>query len=192
MDLRGIIEAVLLGASLCADCFAVSLCSAFAMEPKEIRRRVGKVALVFAIVQTGLFLGGWALGAFASHLLEKMPWFHLAARITGFLLLLYVGGEMLLSGIKGEADRLNLQGMRSIILGGIATSIDALAVGLSMALAATPWQQMVAPGVSVLLFTALSVVVGMLSGGRIGAKMGQSARIIGGLVLIGLGINILI
>ena len=192
MDFRSLGEAVLLGISLCADCFAVSLCSAFAMEPEAIRKRVWKVAAVFAVVQTGLFLIGWALGAFASDLLEKMSWFHLAARITGFLLLLYVGGDMFLEGIKGRSEHLNLKGFRSILLGGVATSIDALAVGLSMALAATPWKGMVAPSLSVFVFTVLSVVIGMLFGSRIGRKLGQSARIIGGLILIGLGVNILL
>lgn len=191
MEFRLIGEAVLLGLSLCADCFAVSLCSAFAMEPEAIRRRVGKVAAVFAVVQTGLFLCGWLLGAFASDLLEKLPWFHRAARITGFLLLLYVGGDMFVEGVRGRNEHLNLKGFRSILLGGIATSIDALAVGLSMALAATPWAAMVLPSVSIFIFTVLSVVVGMLWGGRLGRKLGQSARIIGGLVLMALGVKML-
>ena len=57
-----ILSAILLGISLCADCFAVSLCSSVGLDRARIRERVGKVAAVFAVVQTGFFLAGWAVG----------------------------------------------------------------------------------------------------------------------------------
>ena len=187
------ISAVLMGISLCADCFAVSLCSSFLLPREELKKKVGTVATVFAIIQTGLLLGGWALGAFATELIsEHVGHFEKIAHIIGFLLLLYVGGAMFLDGVRSKSDHLNLDGIKSIIIGGIATSIDATVVGLSMAMDDAKWTDIAPVAVSVLVFTALSVVIGMLSGSLIGRKLGYSARIVGGLVLIGLGVNILL
>ena len=187
------INAILLGISLCADCFAVSLCSSFLLPREELKKKVWTVAAVFAVIQTGLFLAGWALGTFATELIsEYVGHFEKVAHIIGFLLLLYVGGAMFLDGVRGKSDHLNLDGFKSIIIGGIATSIDATVVGLSMAMDQAKWTDIAPIALSVLVFTALSVVVGMFSGSFVGRKLGYSARIVGGLVLIGLGVNILL
>ena len=187
------INAVLLGISLCADCFAVSLCSSFLLPREEMKKKVWTVAAVFAVIQTGLFVGGWALGTFATELIsEYVGHFEKVAHIIGFLLLLYVGGAMFLDGVRGKSDHLNLDGFKSIIIGGVATSIDATIVGLSLAMDQAKWTDIAPIALSVLIFTALSVVVGMFSGSFVGRKLGYSARIVGGLVLIGLGVNILL
>ena len=187
------ISAILVGISLCADCFAVSLCSSFLVSREELKKKVWTVAAVFAVIQTGLFIGGWALGTFATELIsEYVGHFEKVAHVIGFLLLLYVGGAMFLDGVRSKSDHLNLDGFKSIIIGGVATSIDAAVVGLSMAMDEAKWTDIAPVALSVLVFTALSVVVGMFSGSFVGRKLGHSARIIGGLVLIGLGINILL
>jgi putative Mn2+ efflux pump MntP len=187
------ISALLLGLSLCADCFAVSLCSSFLLSREEMRKKVWTVAAVFAVIQTGLLLAGWALGTFATGLIaEYIGHFEQVAHIIGFLLLLYVGGEMFLDGVRSKSEHLNLDGFRSIVLGGVATSIDAAVVGLSMAMDEAKWTDIAPVAMSVLIFTALSVVVGMFSGSFVGRKLGYSARIVGGLVLIGLGVHILL
>jgi len=188
-----ILSAILLGISLCADCFAVALCSSVTVGREEVRRKVWTIAAVFAVIQTGLFLAGWGIGTLATDLIsEYVGHFEKAAHVIGFLLLLYVGGEMFIDGVRSKTDHLNLSGFRNIALGGIATSIDAAAVGLSMAMDTAPWASVAPIAVSIFVFTALSVLVGMTSGSFIGRKLGYSARIVGGLVLIGLGINILL
>ena len=187
------ISAILLGLSLCADCFAVSLCSSFLLPREEMRKKVWTIAAVFAVIQTGLLLAGWAIGTFATGLIAGyIGHFEQVAHIIGFLLLLYVGGEMFLDGVRSKSEHLNLDGFRSIVLGGVATSIDAAAVGLSMAMDEAKWTDIAPVALSVLIFTALSVVVGMFSGSFVGRKLGYSARIVGGLVLIGLGVHILL
>lgn len=191
--MRLILDAILIGLSLCADCFAVSLCSSFLVSREELRRKVAIVAAVFAVVQTGLLVVGWCLGTFAMDLVaEHVAHFELGAHILSFLLLLYVGGEMFIDGVRSKSDHLNLDGVKGILLGGVATSIDAAAVGLSMALDSASWADITPVAVSVFVFTALSVVVGMLSGHFIGRKLGYSARIVGGVVLIGLGLKMLL
>lgn len=187
------INAVLLGLSLCADCFAVSLCSAVTLDPGQLRKRGGWIALAFAVIQAGLLVAGWGAGRVATDLVAShVAHFERVAHILGFLLLLYVGGEMFLDGVQSKSERMNLTGFRNVLLGGIATSIDAAAVGLSMALDASGWDAVAPIALSVFVFTFLSVVAGLFSGSLAGRKLGHSARIIGGLVLIGLGINILL
>ena len=188
-----VLSAILLGISLCADCFAVALCSSFTLPREEVRRKVWTIAAVFAVIQTGLFLVGWGVGTFATELIsEYVGHFEKVAHAIGFLLLLYVGGAMFLDGIRSKSDHLNLSGFKGIALGGVATSIDATAVGLSMSMDEAPWTEIWPIAVSIFVFTVLSVIVGMLCGSFIGRKLGYSARIVGGLVLIGLGINILL
>ena len=190
--MRALIHATLVGLSLCADCFAVSMCSAVTSDHVNLRRRAWKIDLVFAVVQTGLLLAGWAFGFFATEVAaSRFTHFERIAHWVGFLLLLYVGGEMFIDGIRGTSEHLNLNGLKAVFLGGIATSIDAAAVGLSVALGAARWPDIAPVALSVFLCTVLSVVAGMHSGSILGRKLGQSARIVGGLVLIALGVNIL-
>lgn len=191
--MREILSAILLGMSLCADCFAVTLCSSFLVSREELKKKVLTVVLVFVFIHTGFLLGGWALGTFATDLIAgHVAHFERIAHIIGFLLLLYVGLEMFLDGVRSKSEHLNLDGIGGIILGSVATSIDAAAVGISMALNGTGWSGLVPVSLSLIVFTVLSVVVGMLSGSFLGRKFGYSARIIGGLVLIALGIRILL
>ena len=176
--------AILTAASLCADCFAVSLCSSVTL--KDLRRTtVLKVALSFAVIQAGLLWAGWAFGSLVASLVIRI------SHILGFLLLLYVGGSMLWSGIKGEEEVRDLGAWRGIILGGIATSIDAFAVGVSQSISGESFSEFIPLLVSVFVITALSAVLGICGGRAIGKKTGRTALIIGGCVLIGIGISLL-
>ena len=181
----GIWESILLAASLCADCLAVSLCSGVTLRSVRWREILG-VALAFAVIQAGLLLAGWAFGYLFVGLVEKI------SHIIAFLLLLYVGGSMLIEGIKGEAEVRDLSSWRNIILGGLATSIDALAVGVAQSMEGADWPAFLPLLVSVFAITALSVVVGLRGGRAIGARFGRWAEIVGGLVLIAIGISVLV
>jgi len=177
-------EAILIAVSLCADCFAVTLCSSTRL--RSIRwSSVATIALVFAVIQTGLLMLGWLFGGMLASLIIKI------SHIIGFLLLLYVGGSMLLEGIRGKEEARDLNGLWHIILGGIATSIDALAVGTSMSLEGQSWNSFVPLAVSVFAVTALSAVLGICGGKALGTKTGRLAEILGGLVLIGIGVSFL-
>lgn len=179
----GVAESILVSVSLCADCFAVSLCSSVTL--REIRvRNVAGVALAFAVIQAGLLLAGYMFGHLFVGLVEK------AAHLIGFLMLLYVGGSMLAEGIRGKEEVRNLNGLRNVIIGGTATSIDALAVGVAQSMAG-------GDGITPLLIcvfavTALSVTAGITGGKALGRHCGRIAEIAGGTVLIIIGITILI
>ena len=180
-----VIEALLLAAALCADCFAVSACSSVSIRS----RRWGdilSVALAFAVIQTALFVIGVLLGDLVSGLLMGV------AHFIGFGLLLYVGGSMLYDASRKEQkEGLELSGFKNILIGGTATSIDALSVGASMAIEGIGMNVAILDSVSIFAVTFISVVLGIFGGSLAGQKFGRPALIFGGIVLILIGINIL-
>lgn len=182
MDIAG---PVLVSLSLCADCFAVSLCSGVTLG-KARWADILRVALVFAFIQAGFLFAGWVFGNLLSGLVHKI------SHVLGFLLLLYVGGSMLWEGIKGEEDVRDLKGFRNMVIGGVATSIDALAVGAARSIDGQPVRDSLPYVACLSVITALSVVAGIWGGRKIGAVYGRAAEIVGGLVLVGIGISILI
>ena len=180
-----ILEAILVAASLCADCLAVSLCSGVTL--RNVRwGRILRVALAFAVIQAGLLLAGWAFGSLFVGAVQKI------SHIIGFILLLYVGVSMLVDGIRGEEEVRNLDGFKNVIVSGIATSIDALAVGVAQSMEDVSWTGFLPLLIAVFGITALSVVVGLRGGSAIGSRFGRWAEVVGGLVLIGIGISILL
>lgn len=185
-----IIRAFILAASLCADCFAVSMCSSVTVKDLGMRR-VSAVAISFALIQTAFLLAGWAFGYLFVGLVEKIS--HLIA----FLLLLYVGGEMVIEGVKAlrgleEESPRDLNGFRNILIGGIATSIDALAVGVAQSMSGADWSGVLPLLAAVFIVTASSVVAGMYSGRALGHRFGHAAEVAGGAVLIAIGVGVLL
>ena len=186
------IEAILIAVSLCADCFACTLCSGVTLRKVGFKTVAG-IALAFAVIQAGLLWVGWEFGTVFVGFIEK------AAHWVGFLLLLYVGGGMLLEGLRTlrgketETPR-RLDGFRNVILSGVATSIDALAVGISQSMVETmrTLASFYPLWVSVFCVTALSVIAGLLGGKVLGRHLGHWAEILGGLVLIPIGLTILL
>ncbi|MCQ2148538.1 MAG: manganese efflux pump MntP family protein [Bacteroidales bacterium] len=180
-----LIAILIFSLSLCADCFAVSVCSSITLKSIDTKT-VLPIAITFGIVQSGFMLAGWLFGDLFVGYVEKV------AHIIGFLLLLYVGGSMLKEAFEKESEVRNLNGIRNVILGAIATSIDALAVGISLSMSGDSPSDVVGKAVGVLIVTFLSVVVGMFAGHKIGNKFGKIAEGIGGVVLIAIGLNILL
>ncbi len=184
-----IVELLLLALSLCADCFAVSLCSSVTLRESKVRN-IMLTALAFAVIQSALLFLGWLFGSVFVGFVEKI------SDIIGFALLLYVGGTMVYEGIKGESEGRNLNGMRNVILAGIATSIDALAVGISQSMGGLETANALLLTLFVMIFTFMSVVTGINTGKTIGCmngrKYSRTAEITGGLILIGIGVSILL
>ena len=179
------LESILVAVSLCADCLAVSLCSGVTLRDMRWKRVLG-VALAFAVIQAGLLLAGWAFGGLFAGVVRK------ASDVIGFLLLLYVGVSMLVEGIRGGEEVRNLDGLRNVVVGGLATSIDALGVGVAKSMEDVSWSGFLPLFISVFVITALSVVIGLRSGSAIGERFGRWAEVVGGVVLIGIGISLLL
>ena len=179
-----ILGAIILAISLCADCFAVSTCSSVTLESISWRK-VAPIAFAFGVIQALLMLLGWAFADLFVGYVERI------ADIVGFLLLLYVGGGMILEAFSDESEVRDLNGLRNVVVGGIATSIDAFAVGISLSMGKTPHAEVAADIIAVFFVTILSVVAGMFWGQRIGRRFGKVAEVMGGAVLIFIGLNIL-
>lgn len=197
-------EALLLAVSLCADCFACTLCAGVTLAPgpgdtvsaaKEKRRRAWEllwIALAFASVHTIFLLAGWGFGSMLVGFVERI------SQWIGFLLLLYVGGGMLLEGIRAlrghcDLDHRRLDGFRNVLFSAVATSIDALGVGASQSMleAGRPFASIAGLAVTLFVVTVLVVLSGLLGGRVIGRQFGHWAEVAGGLVLIGIGVSFL-
>ncbi len=180
-----LLEPLLTAVSLCADCFAVAVCSSVTLKKTEFGS-VATVALSFALIQTGLLLVGWFFGGLFAGLVHRI------SHIIGCVLLAYVGGSMVMEGVKDRCEERNLNGLKNIIIGGIATSIDALAVGVAQSMERDVEKSIWPLAVAVFAVTLASVAAGICGGHRIGHRFGKWAEIIGGLILIGIGISFLL
>nr|WP_320131384.1 manganese efflux pump MntP family protein [uncultured Holophaga sp.] len=176
---------VALGLSM--DAFAVSVSSGICIPELRIRYAL-RAAFAFGLFQFLMPVVGWLLGSsFRGYIDAFDHW-------IAFLLLLGVGGKMVYEALKiGEpaCDREEARGilkLRTLFLLAVATSIDALAVGLSYSILRTP---ILAPALLIGGVTFLVSFVGCEFGKRIGAKFERWAELAGGLVLICIGIRIL-
>jgi len=174
-----------LAIGLAMDSFAVSLGVGAAGRANDLRSRV-RLAFHLAFFQ-GLFtVLGWLAGhTLARYISDFDHW-------IAFALLAYVGGKMIWSGLhpsKGQYDQIDPSRGRMMVVLSIATSIDAMAVGLSMALIHEPvWLPAVVIGLVTFFLSGLGVVIG----NRLEEAFGKKMEILGGIILIGIGLRILI
>lgn len=183
-----IVNAVLLGAALAMDAFSVSIANAL----KDVRMRRPKMLLtagVFGVFQAVMPMAGWFFVTKLEELFESLrqfiPWISL-------LLLLFLGIKMIVEGIRGNGDEGETggTGFGSLILQGVATSIDALSVGFTIA-GMSFWSAL-AESLIIGAVTFAICMVGLLAGKRIGSAVAGKGTVIGGIILIAIGAEIFI
>lgn len=165
------------------DCLAVSF-AAGAHQKTSRLRAAAILALFFGGFQCGMTLLGWFLGSgFAEIINAYDNW-------VASGLLFIIGGKMVIEGIKdGEEESPDVFHILAIITLSIATSIDALAVGIGFAfLEIIP----VIPAVIIGIVSGVMSVFGIYTGGKLGHILGKRVDILGGLILILIGIKILL
>ena len=185
----GLLETFLIGVGLAADAFAVAVCKGLGM------RRINwgqafVIALFFGGFQALMPLVGWALGTQFAGLIEPVD--HWIA----FGLLAFIGGKMLKDAFSGEAEcdgSCEVQGSsldyRELNMMAVATSIDALAVGVSFAfLGASIWLAVAIIGVTTFVISLAGVAIG----NQFGSRIEKPATIAGGVILILIGVKILV
>jgi putative Mn2+ efflux pump MntP len=182
MDL---ITVLLLAVGLSMDSFAVSISCGLAEQKVSFTHAV-KIALAFATFQGILPVVGWFMGTGIKSYVERVD--HWIA----FVLLAYLGGKMIYEGIKMPADKKesDIYSFRHIMTLSIATSIDALVVGFSYALAET--EKIFGGAVIIGAVTFFFSMLGIRIGKDVGGKFGSKVEILGGVILIGIGLKILI
>ena len=175
----------LIGLGLSMDCFAVSITSGVLL--KQVPWKLAlKMAIFFGGFQALMPIAGWALGTGFQKYVESFD--HWVA----FFLLAYLGGKMIYEGIKTEnAEEPKKNPMNTRVLTGlaIATSIDALAVGISFAFLNI---SIIAPVISIGVITFLVSIVGIVIGTKFGQRFNFPVEIFGGLILIAIGVKILV
>jgi putative Mn2+ efflux pump MntP len=180
----GLATTLFIAVGLAMDAFAVSLgigTTGCANAPRPVFR------LSFHM---GLFQGlmtflGWLAGSSVAHLIASVD--HWVVMV----LLAFVGARMIRSGLDPEEKKLWRDPSRggSLLVICIATSIDAMAVGLSLAMLKT---EVINPCLVIGVITLCLSLVGLLAGNQLGERFGKRMEIIGGLILNGIGVRILL
>lgn len=182
------LNSILFGIGLAMDAFSVSLANGL-NEPKMRLRRMLVIAGVFAVFQTIMPLIGWVcihtIAVTFAFVQQFIPWIAL-------ILLLIIGGKMLVEAIfyKEDEDEKKKVGKTALIVQGIATSIDALSVGFTIAdysIAAA-----ITESVIIGIVTMAICMLGLKLGKKFGTKFDGKASILGGVILIGIGIEIFV
>lgn len=177
---------ILLGVGLAMDAFSVSLANGLG-EPTMRRPKMCGVAGVFAGFQILMPLIGWiCVSTVAQHFqaFEKcIPWIAL-------ILLGYIGGKMLYGGIlhRESEEEHAAVGLRSLLVQGIATSIDALSVGFTISHYSLP--QAVLACLLIGVVTFIICLFGLALGKKVGTRLSGKADILGGAILIFIGLEI--
>ena len=181
-----VVNSVLLGLGLAMDAFSVSLVNGL-NEPRMRRSRMLKIAGTFAGFQFAMPMIGWICVRTIADTFQEVqkfiPWIAL-------ILLLFIGGKMLIEGIRGkkEDEAEKEAGTGNLIVQGIATSIDALSVGFTMAELQVP--EAIAEAVIIGVVTMGVCLAGIFIGRKAGDRLSDKATILGGIILIAIGVEI--
>lgn len=179
-------NSILLGIGLAMDAFSVSLANGL-NEPCMKTRKMCGVAGMFAFFQALMPLIGWVcvhtVAMYFASFEKMIPWIAL-------VLLCYIGGKMLYEGIKHKDEpcdgkRVTLQ---ALVVQGIATSIDALSVGFTIA--DYEWYAAVLAALLIAAVTFVICLAGVFIGKHAGTKLAGKSGILGGVILIAIGIEI--
>lgn len=181
------IELLLMGVGLAMDAFAVSVCKGLAMR-KVNKKQAVIIALFFGGFQALMPFIGWALGVqFESYITSIDHW-------IAFVLLGFIGGKMIVETIKPEEDEEIEQmdaplDLKQMTILAVATSIDALAVGITFAFLKYP----IVEAISIIgVVTFIICIAGVYVGNFFGSKYKNKAEFAGGLILVLLGLKILL
>ena len=184
MGITGILG---IGVGLSMDAFAVALCKGLGMKRVNYRHAL-VIALFFGMFQALMPVIGWALGTQFERFITPID--HWIA----FCLLAFIGGKMLLDAVRNEGckecgecrERLDL---RELLMLAVATSIDALAVGITFAFLHV---DIVLSATIIGIITFAISFAGVVVGNRFGARFERPATIVGGAVLVLIGVKILL
>ncbi len=185
MSIAFFIESFLLGIGLAMDSFSSSAVNGL-NEPGMSRRKELLIAGTFGVFQGLMPLIGW----FCVHVIaEAFEEFRRFTPLIALILLLYIGGKMIISGIRGaEEDEKPALSIRDLMLQGIATSIDALSVGFT--LADYGFGAAFLSSLIIGLVTFVICIGGVEIGRAFGTRLSRHAQIIGGCILIFIGVKI--
>ena len=182
----GFLELFLIAIGLSADAFSVSVCKGLNMRKLNLKHAY-LIALFFGVFQAVMPLIGYLLGTGFSEYIEKFD--HWIA----FALLAFIGGKMVIEAIRekdgGPEEKTDALSTGELTVLAVATSIDALAVGITFAFLKVN----ILPSVLLIGVTTFALSLGgVLLGNRFGAKYKTKAEVAGGVILVLIGLKILL
>lgn len=184
MTLHELYPIILIAIGLAMDAFAVSITSGITIQCLRLRHAF-RIALFFGLFQAIMPVIGWLAGMSLRNYVERYD--HWLA----FGLLVFIGGKMIYEAvwvreIEKKCDPLNLV----VLLGlAVATSIDALAVGVTFAFLKI---KVFTPAVIIGVITFIISFSGVFIGNKVGGRLGSKMEVFGGIILIGIGVKILL
>lgn len=176
---------LILAFGMSMDAFAASIGKGAALHQPRFREAL-RTGLIFGIIEAITPIIGWGLGLFASQYI--MEWDHWIA----FGLLSLLGIRMIVEGSKSQLEqehKVKRHGFWLLVVTAIATSLDAMAVGVGLAFLQV---NIVHTAMAIGCATLIMATLGMMIGRYIGPLLGKRAEILGGIVLMGIGTNILL
>ncbi len=189
MDSVFILNSLLLGVGMAMDAFSVSMANAL-HEPDMSKRKMAGIAGVYAAFQYAMPMIGWIC---VHTVTEKFTAFQKFIPWIALALLLYIGGKMLVEALKErkakEEDMVRPSlTLKALLVQGIATSIDALSVGFTIAGYTAGLANMA--GLIIAVVTFVICCIGLFIGRKAGKHLSWKASVLGGCILIGIGIEI--
>lgn len=181
-------NSVLLGVGLAMDAFSVSLANGL-NEPKMKKYKMLSIAGIFGVFQALMPMIGWVcvhtIIQYFNVFQKFIPWIAL-------ILLVYIGGKMLVEGIKnkeGEIEKPEVE-LLALLIQAVATSIDALSVGFTIS--EYNFEMALVCALIIAVVTFLICTAGLIIGKKFGTKISNKATILGGIILIMIGLEIFI
>lgn len=175
---------LLLAVAMAMDAFSVATITGFGLKKLDYSL-AAKMSLIFGVFHVIMPYIGWVAGSSIVDLISNYD--HWLA----FILLSFIGGKMIKESQEEteEIDPSKLMSISNLVFLAVAVSIDSLAVGLSYSLERV---NILLPAIAMGLSTTVFTFVGVYLGHKTGNNQGKMAQIIGGLILIGIGLNILL
>ena len=186
-----ILNSILLGVGLAMDACAVSMANGL-NDPNMKVRKVVLVALIFAFFQALMPMIGWICVRTVAQQFDK---FTVAIPYIALALLGFIGGKMIYEGVthkENSSEQQSHKNLTAVVLltQAVATSIDALSVGFTVS-SYDVWQALTSVAIIALVTFAICVG-GVYVGKKFGTKLGNKAEIFGGIILIGIVLEIFI
>ena len=193
-----VLNSILLGVGLAMDAFSVSIANGL-NEPGMSRKKTCGIAACYAFFQFAMPIIGWfcvhTIASYFKIFQKFIPWIAL-------ILLLYIGGQILFEGIRRIKNKCEenpencgcgtkkVLTRKTLIIQGIATSIDALSVGFTTARYGTA--AAFSSSLIIAVVTFVICMIGLLFGKKFGERLSEKATILGGIILIAIGIEIFV
>lgn len=182
------LNSVLLGVGLAMDAFSVSMANGL-NEPNMKKGRMNMISGMYSFFQFAMPMIGWLC---VHTIVEKFQAFEKFIPWIALALLAYIGGEMVIRGIRKEESSREETGLPfgKLLIQGIATSLDALSVGFTIE--QYPTSMALVASLIIAVVTHFICIGGLVIGKKFGNKLADKASIFGGVILIGIGIEIFV